>query len=883
MGRLSITGFRAVVAAFVSLLALAVAQAQPRFDFDRTPGRLPKDALPLRYTLTLDLDPQREHFDGTVAIELRARRALPALLLHAHELETTGAVTLKSERGAERTLRIEPDAAASLWRLVPADGAPIAAGRHCVHITYRGRVRNSGEGLYRIGSGADRMLATQLQAVFARTLFPSFDEPAFRAVFRIAVRAPQGLQVASNMPVERVRRDGAQALHTFAPTPPMPSYLVAVTVGHFETLTGRAASVPLRFLTAPGKAAQARYALGATQLLLPYYNRYFGQPYALPKLDQIAVPGVRDGAMEDWGLISYNESLLLVDPKHSGPDTPRWVFALLAHEIAHQWFGNLVTASSWDEIWLNEAFATWMENKASEHFNPQWQTPLHTRRWIDQTMARDASGATRAIRSGPVDERQVSDQFDDITYTKGGAVLSMLEQWLGDETFRRGLAAYMRDRRHSNASAGDLWHFMGRASGRDVAALAASWTDQPGVPLVQLDEACEGGQRVVTLSQQRFSADAGAAPSAQRWQIPVRLQQGQASATVLLAGDTARQTFAGCDGPPVLANAGGRGYYRVMYASTALQQLTAQFHTLAPADRSTLLSDSFALAQAGALPFGAYLALLDRLPAAQGAGRGALFAQAGDALVLLDEALAGLPVQQRLRERARALLAPELQRLGWQVQAGEASEDTSLRARLIELLARFDDAAVIGEARARFDADAAGRAALPAALRPGVLGAVGMHATRAEFDRLRAQLLAAGGEEERWLLAGALAGGRTRALVDEVLALSLAGTLPPNIASALPGLVGEAGVFGAEAYAFSREHWAALAKLAGTGPFGGNVWLLPSAAKSFNDPAQAAQLVADQHALAGAPGTAAASRIAARIALRAAMRPRAAAALESGS
>lgn len=859
--------------------AATTAAPPARFDFDHTPGRLSKDVRPSRYRLTLDLDPQRDSFRGEATIDLRLRRAQPSLQLHAFQLQAAGA-TLTGPGGLRRDLRIEPDEAAALWRLVPTDGAPIAPGRHTLHIVYEGRVNTTGEGLYRVehGQQRQRLLFTQLEAVYARTLFPGFDEPAFRAVFEIAVRAPAGLQVESNMPRRRLVPEGATALHHFAPTPPMPSYLVALAVGRFDTLAGRAAGVPLRILTAPGKREQARYALATTQRLLPYYNRYFGIRYALPKLDQLAVPGVRDGAMEDWGLISYNESVLLVDPAKSGPDTERWVFTLAAHEIAHQWFGNLVTASSWDEIWLNEAFATWMENKASDHFNPGWQVPLHTRRWLDGTMARDASAATRAIRSGPVDENQVTSQFDDITYTKGGAVLSMLEQWLGADTFRRGLAAYMRDRRYSNAGAGDLWHHLGRASGRDVTALAGSWTDQPGVPLVELDQACHDGRTVVTLRQRRFAVEAGLAP--QRWQIPVRLQRGAQQATVLLRDDEARHAFAGCGGTPVLANAGGRGYYRVAYGAAQRTPLAEAFATLSPADRMTLLSDRFALAQAGELPLADYLALLQRLPQAAGAGRGALFAQAGDALVFLDEALAGLPAQQRLHDAARTLLAPELQRLGWQPRAGEAAEDAQLRTRLIVLLARFGDRAVIDQANALFAAaqagqgDHAGQPDLPPALRPGVIKAVGMHATRPQFDRLRAQLQASTSEEERWLLASALAGSRDRAQAEQLLQWSIAGTLPPNIASALPGLVAEAGHFGALAYEFTRTHWDALSKLAGVGPFGGSLWLLPGAAAGFHEPARAAALIDDQRQHAGSAGAAEAARIAARITLRAAVRER---------
>ena len=869
-----------MVRALASTLLLAAALqaaafAQPRFDFDTAPGRLTKDVVPSRYALSFDLDPARDGFKGEATISLRVRKPVASFAVHAHELKADAA-TLVGAQGS-RALRIERDEVAMLWRLVPADGQPIATGDHTLRIAYAGVVHTSGEGLYRVdykvaGKPA-RMLATQLEEIHARSLFPGFDEPAFRAVFEVSVRAPRGLEVASNMPEVAQRADGNATLHRFAPTPSMPSYLVALTVGRFDVLSGEAAGVPLRILTAPGKREQARYALEVTRQVLPYYNAYFGVPYALPKLDQLAVPGVRDGAMEDWGLISYTEAALLLDAKTSSPHTQREIFATAAHEIAHQWFGNLVTASSWDEIWLNEAFATWMEHKAGEHFNPAWQVPLNERRHIDRAMLRDATVATRAIRSGPVDENKVTDQFDDITYTKGGAVLSMLEQWLGPEVFQRGLAAYMHERKLSNATAGDLWHHMAQASGKDVAAVAASWTDQPGFPLVELREACRDGRTSVTLVQRRFALQG--ALTAQQWKIPVRLARGAQQVTTLLGDERAQLELDGCSDEPLVANAGGRGFYRVGYDAAQWQRLTAGFARLGAAERVGLLSDSFALVQAGQLPMSIYLGLLAQLPQVPDDGRAALFVVAGAGLNFLDDTLASTPAQVRLRERGRALFAPELARLGWQPRASDDAETLKLRGTLIEQLARFDDAAVVRQARERFD-----RGDLPASIREGVLMAVGMHADRARFARLSAALRHAASEEDRWLYASALAAGRDRAQAQALLASTLTGTLAPNVAAALPGLVAEHSPFGELAYRFTVQHWAALSRLAGGGPFGGSLWLLPNAAASFSDAPRAAQLLEDQRRTAGDAGAAAAATVAARIELRAAVKAREQASLE---
>ena len=309
------------------------------------------------------------------------------------------------------------------------------------------------------------------------------------------------------MPVKSRDVQGAMTRWQFAPTPPMPTYLVAVSVGQFDALEDSVDGIPLRILTAKGKKADARYAMDVTKKVLPFYREYFGVPFALPKLDQIAVPGVRNGAMEDWGFISYSEANLLYDPAKSSIETKQGVFEVIAHEIAHQWFGDLVTAASWDEIWLNEAFATWMASKATAQFNPDWQIPLNRVLTRQRVMRGDAGPATRAIRSGPVYETAVFDVFDGVTYTKGGAVLEMIETYIGPDAFRRGLSAYFEGQKLSNATAGDLWHYLSQASGTDVAAVARSWTDQKGYPLLQARVTCAKGKQTLELEQQRFSVD----------------------------------------------------------------------------------------------------------------------------------------------------------------------------------------------------------------------------------------------------------------------------------------------------------------------------------------------------------------------------------------
>jgi aminopeptidase N len=869
-------------AAFVLVSSLALhgvaAIAQPRFAFDATPGVIPKDVVPSHYALTFDLDPAREEFSGKASIAVRVRKSVGSIVVHAHELKTSG-VTL-SGGGRSRTLSVTPDAKTQTWRLALDDAAPIDVGDYTIDIAYTGVVHRFGEGLYRadysVQDKAARMLATQLEARFARTLFPAFDEPVFRAVFDIAVRAPKEYDVVSNMPESSRVSEGSTEMHRFQPTPPMPSYLVAVAVGRFDTLSGDAGGVPLRILSAEGKREQARYAMEVTKQVLPFYTAYFGLPYALPKLDQLAVPSTRWGAMEDWGVISYAEPLLLFDPAKSGPDTQRDVFSVIAHEVAHQWFGNLVTTASWDEIWLNEAFATWLERKATAKFNPTWQIELRQRLPIDRAMTRDAGTATRAIRSGPVSESSVFDVFDEITYTKGGAVLSMLELWIGPDVFRRGLTDYMESQKYSNATAGDLWYHLSRASGQDVSEVAATWTDQQGFPVVQVSTECNQGRTLVTLAQSRFKA-IGANSTAQIWKIPVRLSRGSDVTTLLF--DTARTSreLDGCVDEPTLANAGGAGFYRVEYRPAQVKALANAFVRLSPADRVTLFSDTFALAQAGRVPMASYFTLLAAIPKVDSVDRATLFSMASDELTFLDQAMAGTPAQRKVRAAGRLLFAPELSRLGWAPGAEEDSETLKLRGLLIAQLARFDDRSTIERARQLFDLDESGKATLSSSIRGPVIEAVGTHADRVQFSQLLRRLKAADSEEDRWIYAHALATGRNAGRAHEFLSTSLTGIAAPNIASEIPSMVGRHSPFDRMAYSFTLAHWEQLAKLAGTI---GKTWLLPGAASNFNDLERAGQLLANQRRKAGQDGATPAARTAARIQLLSTVKRRDAAIIE---
>lgn len=857
----------------VALLATAaaVASAGERFDFDRTGGRLPKDVWPGLVTLALDLDPARSTFIGSVQIDVELRKPVDAIVLNADQLVATQA-RLIDAAGRERALAVTPDAERQQWRLTTEPAGPIAAGRYVVAIDYTGRVGNAGEGLFQVNyklagtPEVQRMLATQLEPAHARRVFPGFDEPAFRARFALSVTAPARYGVVSNMPALEDRVEAGRRHVHFATTPSMPSYLFAVAVGEFDALEDEQDGVKLRILTAKGKREQAAYAMQATKQVLRYYADYFGVPYMLPKLDQLAVPGVRDGAMEDWGLISYTEDDLLFDPAHTAPAAQRGIYSTVAHEVAHQWFGNYVTAGWWDDIWLNEAFATWMADKVSDHFNPQWNLKLRSRVATEKAMLRDAGAATRPITMPIASEDQFFGVFDEITYEKGGAVLTMFEGALGPEAFRDGLRRYMRAHAYGNATAGDLWFHLSQAARRDVTGQIAGWIEQPGFPLLTVATRCVDGRTEVSLRQQRYSDDP-ARPAPGRWQVPVQLAVGGETRSLMLTGETMTERFDDGCAAPVRANAGDGGYFRVQYDGAAFARLRAAFAGLPAGDRIGLLADTYALAESGRIPFIDYLSLV----AGGSAGRGASeWRGIVERLTALDLALRDTPAQPALRAWSRRLLAPELARLSWTPGASDDSQTLSLRADLIDALGRFDDAPTLARARA-LEAERPDGAAMPPSLRDAVVNTVARYADEATFERLRAALKAATRAEDAWQLRGALTLVRDPKLVARLQALALTDEWEPARAAWMASAVGPRSGVAEPAYRFVEANFAALAAKDSDA---GRPWLLPRAAGAFNEVARADELLASQQRLLGEPGRPEAQQAAADIHRRAGIRQR---------
>jgi aminopeptidase N len=422
------------------------------------------------------------------------------------------------------------------------------------------------------------------------------------------------------MPIEEEKNNGESKEVHFASTPSMASYLLVFCAGDLDAIESQQDGVKLRVVTTKGKAEMGRYALESEEKILHFYNDYFGISYPLPKLDLIAVPGGFGGAMENWGGITFYESALLFDPKNSSAQTKEDIFAVVAHEMAHQWFGDLVTMAWWDNLWLNEGFASWMGSKCTDHFNPAWHDWLRrnvprdpTRRVgfpKDTAMQGDARSTTHPVQQAITTEAQAGSAFDEITYRKGMSILRMLESFLGENVFRDGIRKYIAAHKYSNSTTADLWQALTEASGKPVGEIAPGWTEQPGFPLVKVSR--EG--TTIKLAQERFAVDFPNPPALQ-WQIPLTYvtQDQPATNGFLLRDETANLPNELPVDHAIKFNVEDSGYYRVEYDDASWKLLTAQLGRLSEADRVNLLIDAWALVEANHKPLSHYLELVNQL------------------------------------------------------------------------------------------------------------------------------------------------------------------------------------------------------------------------------------------------------------------------------
>lgn len=748
---------------------------------------LPQGIEPLGYALSIQPNAAQLSFGGQARIEFEVSTPTSVLSLNAADLSIRSAIL---DTGAVPIVSLDP----ALERVSFTFAQPLAAGTYALTVAYTGKINETANGLftapYKTADGQARtMLVTQFEPGDARRFAPIWDEPGRKAVFTLDVTIPGDQFAMSNMPVasESPVAGGAKRVW-FEPSPKMSSYLLFLGVGELERLSGQVGQTQLGIVTKAGDKEKGSYALEATKQILPFYNDYFGTAYPLPKLDQVAVPGAGGfGAMENWGAILYFEPVLLFDPKLSAEADRQRIFTVVGHEVAHQWFGNLVTMSWWDDLWLNEGFASWMETKATDHFRPEWKPWLQSLGGQEGAMSLDARASTHPIVQKVDNLAQANQAFDTITYQKGEAVIRMIEAFVGETGFRDGVRGYMAKHAYDNTVTEDLWTALEAASGTPVKAIAADFTLQSGVPLISVDSArCVAGKTTLALTQGRFGTDAvSRAPRA--WRVPVTAGVvGSAGVGKALVTGKGSLEVDGCG--PVIVNKDRAGYYRVKYDAASYSGLRDSFGKLDPADQLALLYDSWALGASGDAPIVRYLELAKRTPAnadplvqRQIVGvmerlRGLYSGQAGEA------AFTAYGVET---------LKPMLIRIGWNIGAGEAANVSLLRSGLIGALARLGDAETIAEARRRFALAQTDASAMPPALRGAILGAVGRAADQTTWDGLKAKAVAAKSPLEQRQFLNAMAATKDPALAKQSLDYFLSDAVPKQLG---PGLI--AGVTG---------------------------------------------------------------------------------------
>ena len=785
-----------------------------------TPTQLPRTAVPSHYAVSLVPDAAHHSFEASVTIALEIRQPTNILTLNAADLAfSAAAISAGPDQAPLAASRIEVDAAAQTASLHFLH--PLLPGQYQLKLDYSGIIGTQAAGLFALdydNEGEKRALYTQFENSEARRMIPSWDEPAYKATFALEVTLPAGQMAVSNMPVADTATlpDGRRKVR-FATTPKMSTYLLFLAAGEFERASATEGGTELGVVTQRGAIGQARFALDSSRAVLREFNDYFGLPYPLPKLDNVAAPGRNQffSAMENWGAIFTFENAMLLDPDSSTQADREQIFLTAAHEVAHQWFGDLVTMRWWDDLWLNEGFASWMETRTATRLHPEWRVELSTVASRESAMELDALATTHPVVQPIATVEQANQAFDSITYQKGEAVIRMLEQHVGADAWRAGVRAYIGRNAYGSTVSDDLWRAIERAAGQPVMAIAHDFTLQPGVPLIRAGEAvCKDGRTTVTLTQEEFSKDQpNRKPLA--WRVPVLAQTvGGTRVATLVSGGRATMVLPGCG--PVLLNAGQSGYYRAQYAPRDLAALAASFGRLDTIDQLGLLADSWALGQAGRQPLAGLLDLADTAPASAAPQ---VWGKIAAVYRELHRYYQGkLEQQTRFDRYARARLAPQLARVGWRVPDDEPGPQANLRAELIAALSTVNDAEVIAEARRRYATLLRAKArdeeddpALPGTLRRVIVTVVAEHADGATWDQLHALAKSEKSAMAKSDLYELLGAADDPALAQRALALALSGE---------PGATDSAGIIARVslkhpelAFNFALEHKAEVEQL----------------------------------------------------------------------
>ncbi len=798
--------------------------------------RLPTTVLPSHYDLTIDVDLAKASFKGDETIRVDVKSATSDVTLNAAEIRFES-VAIDAGEGEQRANVTTNDAAEQATFHVER---PLRAGPATIRIKYIGTLNDQLRGLYLSRANNRRYAVSQLEATDARRMFPSFDEPAMKATFTLTAIVDAADHAISNGAVLSDSPGPPRGKHTitFDTTPRMSTYLVALAVGDFVCREGSTDGTPIRVCATPDKQPLTAYALEAAQQNLRFYNAWYAIKYPFKKLDIVAVPDFSAGAMENTAAIFYRETLLLADSKTAPERTKKLIAEVLAHEMAHQWFGDVVTMEWWDDLWLNEGFANWMETKPLKAWNSGWHSELDEVVANQAALRLDALSSTRPVRTKAETPAEINELFDAIAYNKGAAILRMVEGYVGAEPFRAGVNAYLQQFKYGNARAEDFWTVMAQTTGKPVDKVMSTFVDQPGAPLLSLSLKCGDGSANIQMTQERYRQVTQTVRGEERWDIPacVRLpdRSGQCESLSQPSGSMALSTCPAW----VVGNEDGIGYYRVAYPPEIVRAIAAHTTMITPAERLALIADETALVRAGRHDVSVALDLASGLADER---QETVVGSLTGMLAQFDEELTTAESRPKYRQWVSSLLGAAFAELGWSGGANEAASRKVLRAEVVGALGGIArDPAVLARARTLVEQGLSRRASIDPELRDTVVQLAAIGGDRALYDKfLAASKAAVANPEEHYRYLTALARFSDPALVRRTIDLTLSPDIRPQDA---PGFVEQLlsdPDTREEAWPVLRERWADLQKK--VGPFLANPGIV-AALGSFCSDARAREI-----------------------------------------
>ncbi len=691
--------------------------------------RSDKNIKPSHYDLEFDLDLEEFSFKGKETIDLRIDEKTDKIVLNSADLDITEVEVFEGENEIEKDdYEIDPED-----ETLTIDLSSETSGNVKLYLEFEGEISDGLAGLYRgryNKDGEEKFLATtQFEPADARRAFPCFDEPSMKATFDITMIVDKDLTAISNMPViEEEDHDGKKKF-VFDTTPKMSTYLVYLSAGEFDFIEDDYKDTKLRVATTPGKIEHGKFALESAKKILEYYNNYFGIDYQLPKLDQIAIPDFAAGAMENWGAITYREVALLYDPDVSSTSAKQRIFEVIAHEMAHQWFGNLVTMEWWNDLWLNESFATWLAFKTMAHFYPEWDA---WSKFVDEETAGalglDALKSSHSIEAKIDDPADIPQIFDAISYNKGASVLRMLESHIGEKAFREGIRNYMEEHQYKNTETEDLWNALSNVSDLDVREMMNGWIKQVGYPMVSAS--LEGND--LKLEQKRFLFE-DESDDDTTWMIPIEMKSPKSKSFVMKERKETVEIEDDID--YVKLNVGQSAFFRTNYSDELLEKLKEKISEggFSSIDRWGIQNDIYALAKSCEIDFDTYLDFIDH------------YSDEKDYLVCSDIAghlygvyrLAEGEFQKKIKEHAVKFYKNIMEWLTWDAKEDEHENLASLRSQVLVYLARMGDTWTIREAQGRFQKLLNGREDIDPNLRGALYSIVAWDGDEDTYDKLK--------------------------------------------------------------------------------------------------------------------------------------------------